>query len=101
MKTYEITMNGKSNGNVITAPFIIEVMSMNKGIGQAIIPTKGLSIGACTCNSEGIMCVNDDITALELQFPLQSMSNSDDKQLQDTFEVLLQTKYPGKWSVIS
>lgn len=94
-KEYEITVNGKSNGNVILAPFKIMVHSMNY---NAIDGFNKLKVASCTCNSLEKNCANDDIKSVE-EFDLPVISTSKNADLVATFEALLEEKYPGNWSV--
>jgi hypothetical protein len=94
MKTYTITTDGSSSGNVIAQPFTITVTSMNyideNGISR-------LQIGTCCENSLGNHCVNDDVAPV-LNYDLPSMSASKNADLAATLEVLLQEVYPDNWS---
>jgi hypothetical protein len=94
MKTYTITTDGSSNGNLIAQPFTIEVVGMNyideNGISKLIVST-------CCENQSGNHCVNDDVAAV-LNYELPVMSSSKNADLAATLEVLLEQVYPGAWS---
>jgi len=91
LKIYTITQDGLSNGNVISQPFKIHVHNMNYGnLGQ-------LAVISCTENSSDKPCSNDDIRSTEY-FDMPDMSSSKNNDLTNTFELLLEEKYPGKWS---
>ena len=89
IKEYTITQNGSSNGNIISAPFKVKV--------HTIQYSKKITLGICTCNSQGIDCDNDDLEIIQ-EFDLPSMSSSKNVDLATTIEVLLEEKYPGNWS---
>jgi hypothetical protein len=90
-KTYTVTVNGSSNGNVIAQPFTIEVDAMNYDSNTLIIKT-------CTKNGSDDVCANDNI-ASELDFSLPSMSTSKNNDLSNTIEPLLDAAYGvGNWS---
>jgi hypothetical protein len=89
IKEYTITVDGLSNGNVIAQPFKVKIHAMQYG-------TK-LTLGTCTCNSEDVECINDDIENTPIfDFPVITTSKQAD--LAATIEVLLEEKYPGNWS---
>lgn len=94
MKTYTITQNGSSNGNIISQPFTIEVHSM---IYRDSEDAQRLDISVCTKNGSDVPCNNDDIPNVT-SYDLPIMSSSKNADLTATIEVLLEEKYPGKWS---
>jgi len=94
MKTYTITQNGSSNGNAIAQPFTIEVHMMIYRDNEA---GSRLDISVCTKNGGDDPCDNDDIPNVT-SYDLPAMSTSKNNDLSNTLEVLLEEKYPGKWS---
>jgi len=89
IKEYTITVDGLSNGNVITQPFKVKVYAMQY--------EKVLTIGTCTCNANDVECDNDDVQKTE-KYDLPALSSSKNADLSNTIEVLLEEKYPGNWS---
>tara|TARA_R110000751_G_scaffold46884_5_gene105092 strand:+ start:2006 stop:2278 length:273 start_codon:yes stop_codon:yes gene_type:complete len=89
IKIYTITTDGLSNGNVIEAPFEIQVDTMQY--------STDLKICACTKNAAGVMCDNDDVSGV-LTFELPSMTTGKVTDLAATIEVLLEEVYPGSWA---
>ena len=58
MKTYTITTDGISNGNVIAQPFTIKVEQMLYTENQF---QTALIVSLCTRNGSDCVCANDDI----------------------------------------
>lgn len=94
MKTYTITQNGNSNGNVIAQPFIIEVHKIEYIDANGVSTTR---ISTCTKNGSDVPCHNDDIASSK-DYDLQGMSSSKNADLAATLEVDLEAAYPGNWS---
>jgi hypothetical protein len=89
IKEYTITTNGMSKGNVITAPFKVQVNVMDyKNV---------LKVCVCTVNGTNVVCDNDDITGV-LTYGLPALTSSKEADLTATIEVLLEEVYPGAWS---
>lgn len=97
LKTYEITQEGKSNGNVIAPPFKIRVESLDY---ETRLPIPMLILRTSTHSQFSDNLPNDDV-ANALKFDLPEMSSSKNKDLQETIELLLEEKYPGNWSIFS
>jgi hypothetical protein len=94
MKTYTITTDGISNGNVIAQPFTIKVEQMLYTENQF---QTALIVSLCTMNGSDCVCANDDIPS-QNKFELPVMTSSKNSDLAATVEVLLQEVYPGNWS---
>ena len=97
LKTYEITQEGKSNGNVIAPPFKIMVTSLDY---ETRLPLPMLILKTSTHSQFSNNLPNDDV-ANSLKFDLPDMASSKNKDLQETIEILLQEKYPGNWAVFT
>jgi len=91
---YIITVDGKSNKQIIEQPFRIKVMAMVK-----LFSASKLNVHVYTVDSNDNVCKNDDISAYDTIFPLQPINDPDELQLQNTLEVVLEEKYPGNWEV--
>jgi hypothetical protein len=94
MKTYTITTDGMSNGNVIAQPFTIKVEQMIYADNEY---ASKLIVSLCTMNGSDCVCANDDIPS-QNKFELPVMTSSKNSDLAATVEVLLQEVYPGNWS---
>ena len=94
LKTYTITQNGSSNGNVIAQPFTINVHKIEQIDANGLLATR---VSVCTKNGSGDVCENDDIASSK-NYDLQSMGSSKNNDLVNTLEVDLEAAYPGKWS---
>ena len=94
LKTYTITQNGSSNGNVIAQPFTIEVCKIEQINVNGVEATR---VSTCTKNGNGDICDNDDIPAYK-DYDLQPMTSSKNNDLVNTLEADLNSAYPGSWS---
>ena len=103
LKTYTITTNGDSKGNVIQQPFTIEVHNMqyrDSGGGDT-----GLFLLVCTMNGSGQTCANSDLEGqgygddgTTKTYALPAMDSSKIADLVATIEVDLTNAYGGNWS---
>ena len=94
LKTYTITKNGISNGNIISQPFTIEVHEIRD------LSTEDNSItivNVCTKNGSENACSNDEIKDFN-HYELQGISKTNSKKLIDTFEIELTNVYGSNWS---
>ena len=93
LKTYTITVDGDDNGNVIAAPFTIDVhqvLSIDEG------ETSLTQVRVCTKNAT-MMCGNSDIPDLN-NYELVADTLTRIAVLAATIEVDLEAAYPGAWS---
>lgn len=93
LKTYTITQNGSSNGNVIAQPFTIELHKI------CYVDKDGVSrmeVHSCTKNGSSEECANDDIASFK-GYALPGMGSSKNADLSG-FEADLEAAYPGNWS---
>lgn len=104
LKTYTVTVNGASNGNVISQPFTIELHQLSY-VSDGTLDAEGnpityMAVSSCTKNGGGNDCANDDIANYN-QFALPAMTSSKNADLAatDSFEDLLDAAYGvGNWS---
>lgn len=97
LKTYEITQEGKSNGNIIASPFKIKIITMRY---ETIASFNNLILTISTCSEFSDNLPNDDIP-VNLIFDLPEIGSSKNNDLQETFEIILEEKYSGNWSVFT
>lgn len=95
LKTYTVTTNGDSDGNVIVQPFTIEILNMQYSSEG---PEDKLIVTTCTRNGSGNVCENSDIPHYN-EFALPGMTSSKNTDLSNSIEGLLDTAYGnGNWS---